>query len=62
MAVEVGCTGFSARSATGLLGDLGYTGRERKDLLRKIGEVAEEASRSIWRWSAIKEWCKDKTS
>ena len=55
MAVEVGCTGFSARSATGLLGDLGYTGRERKDLLRKIGEVAEEASRPIWRWSAIKE-------
>ena len=29
---------------------------------RKAGEVAEEASRSIWRWSAIKEWGKDKRS
>ena len=46
----------------GLLRDLGYTGREMKYLLRKIGEVADEASRTIWRWSAIKEWGKDKTS
>ena len=43
----MGCRGFLARSVAGLLRDLGYTGRERKDLLRKIGEVAEEASRSI---------------
>ena len=55
------CRGFPARSVAGLLRDLGYTGRERKYLLRKIGEVAEEASRSIWRWSTIKEWVKDNT-
>ena len=48
-------------SVAGLLRDLGYTGRERKDLLRMIEEVAKDASRSIWRWSTIKEWVKDNT-
>ena len=37
---------------------MGYTGKERKNLVRKIGDVAEDASRSIWRWSSIKEWGK----
>ena len=59
-AVEVGCRGFPARSLTVLLRDMGYTGKERKNLVRKIGDVAEDASRSIWRWSSIKEWGKDK--
>ena len=58
-AVEVGCKGFPARSMTVLLRDVGYTGKERKNILRKIGDVAEEASRAIWRWSSIKEWSKD---
>ena len=57
-AVEVGCRGFPARSLTVLLRDMGYTGKERKNLVRKIGDVAEDASRSIWRWSSIKEWGK----
>ena len=57
-AVEVGCKGFPARSLTVLFRDMGYTGRERKELLRRIGDVAEEASRAIWRWSSIKEWGK----
>ena len=57
-AVEVGCKGFPARSLTVLFRDTGYTGRERKELLRRIGDVAEEASRAIWRWSSIKEWGK----
>ena len=58
-AVEVGCKGFPARSLTVLLRDVGYTGKERKNILRKVGDVAEEASRAIWRWSSIKEWHKD---
>ena len=59
-AVEVGCRGFPARSLTVLLRDMGYTGKERKSLLRMIGNVAEEASRAIWSWSNIKEWGKMK--
>ena len=54
----MGCRGFPPRSGARLLRDLGYTGRKRKDLLRKIEEVAEEAIWSIWRWGAIKEWGK----
>ena len=37
-----------------LLRDMGYTGKWRKSLLRKIGRVAKEASRAIW--SNMKEW------
>ena len=60
-AVEVGCRGFPARSVGRTAKRPGiYRKRERKDLLRKIGEVAEEASMSIWRWCAIKEWGKDR--
>ena len=33
---------------TELLRDIGYTGKERNALLRKIGDVTEEASRAIW--------------
>ena len=43
-AVEVGCKGFPARSLTVLLRDVGYTGKERKNILRTVGDVAEEAS------------------
>ena len=56
--VEVGCRGFPAQSMTALLRDIGYTGKERKALLRKIGDVTEEASRAIWSWSNVKEWGK----
>ena len=59
-AVEMGCRGFPARSLTMLLRDIGFTGKERKSMLRKIGNVAEEASRAIWSWSNIKEWGKKK--
>ena len=51
--MEVGCRGFPARSITAMLKYIEYTGRERKDLLRRIEEVAEEASRAIW--SCVKE-------
>ena len=49
-----------AGSLTVLLRYMSNTGTERKNLVRKIGDVAEDASRSIWRWSSIKEWGKDK--
>ena len=49
--VEVGCRGFPANSMASLIRALGYTGKQKKTALRKIGEKAEEASRSIWYWS-----------
>ena len=55
-AVEVGCRGFPAASFATLLKDIGFGGGERKRCLKKVGEVAERASRSIWTWSRMKEW------
>ena len=55
-AVEVGCRGFPATSMASLLKDMGIEGGERKRRLKKIGEAAEKASRSIWNWSRTKEW------
>ena len=49
--VEVGCRGFPANSMAAFIRALGYTGKKRKTALKKIGEKAEEASRSIWYWS-----------
>ena len=39
---------------------MGYTGKERENLVKKIRDAAEDANRAIWRWSSIKEWGKDK--
>ena len=55
-AVEVGCRGFPAASMASFLGEIGIKGNERKKKLKKIGEVAEQASRSVWTWSHHKEW------
>ena len=55
-AVEVGCRGFPASSMAALLKDMGVDGGERKRRLKKIGEAAEKASKSIWNWSRMKEW------
>ena len=49
--MEVGCRGFPANSMAAFIRALGYTGKKRKSTLKKIGEKAEEASRSIWYWS-----------
>lgn len=57
-AVEVGCRGFPASSMASLLKDMGVDGGERKRRLKKIGEAAEMASRSIWNWSRMKDWGK----
>ena len=55
-AVEVGCRGFPASSLATLLKDIGIAGGERRRRLKRIGEAAERASKSIWNWSKTKEW------
>ena len=53
-AAEVGCRGFPARSVAGLLSDLGYTGRERKDLLRKrCGRRGQQVNMEMERYQGI---------
>ena len=54
-AVEVGCRGFPASSIASFYKEIGITGSERNRLLKKIGEVAGNASRRIWSWSNIKQ-------
>ena len=56
--IEVGCKGFAAASMASFLKDIGLTGSERTRSLKKIGEVAESASRKIWNWSHFVEWGK----
>ena len=55
-AVEVGCRGFPASSMASFLKEMGVQGGERKRMLSRMGEAAERASRSVWRWSHFKEW------
>ena len=55
-AVEIGCRGFPAGSTVTLLKELGFNGKRRKGILKILSETAEEASRSIWRWSHQKQW------
>ena len=54
--VEVGCRGFAARSVLQFLKDIGYDGRKKKMIIKKIEEVAEQASHKIWNWSHAKAW------
>ena len=58
-AIEVGCRGFPAASMASFLKEIGIQGNERRRKLKRIGEVAENASRSIWRWSHFKSWGSD---
>ena len=53
-AVEIGCRGFPALSMSRLLKDLGYVGQERRKKLEKLGNIAEEASRKLWKASHFK--------
>ena len=55
-AVEVGCRGFPAVSMSTLLREMGLTGGERKKIIEKLGSIAEEASRTIWKASHYKNW------
>ena len=55
-AVEIGCRGFPAVSMSRLLKELGFVGGERRKMMEKLGGLAEEASRSIWRASHYTNW------
>ena len=35
---------------------IGYRGKDGKRALEEIGQTAETASHSIWKWSQIKNW------
>ena len=52
--IEVGCRGFPAASMASLMKEIGIRGNERRRKLKRIREVAENASRSIWGWSHFK--------
>ena len=54
--VEIGSRGFAAGSAAILLKEIGYRGRKKKTIIKKIEEITEEASSMIWRWSHVREW------
>ena len=57
--VEVGCRGFAFGSLSQVLRDIGYDGREKKMVIKKVEEVAEHCSNMIWRWSHSKAWGKE---
>ena len=47
---------MAAASMAALFRDLGVKGRKKALLLKKIGEEAEKASRTLWRMSKVKSW------
>ena len=54
--VEVGCRGYPASSMSRLITELGYSGRQKKEILKKLGRAAEESSMQIWKCSQFKHW------
>ena len=54
--IEVGCRGFAAGSLAYLLKCVGYTGRKKKDIIKKVEDIAADASQTIWRCSHFKNW------
>ena len=54
--VEVGCRGFPAASMSTFLKEIGYPGGQRKLVIEKISNTAEEASRTLWRASHFRKW------
>ena len=54
--VEVGCRGFSGSSLLRFLKELGYNGKKRTQIIKKVEAEAENASHMIWNWSHMQEW------
>ena len=54
--VEVGCRGYPASTMSRLIGDIGYSGRQRRSILAKLGRTAEECSMQIWKCSQYRQW------
>ena len=55
-AVEVGCRGFPAPSMGRMLKEIGYEGRQKREILKKLSSLAEESSLYIWKTSHMKTW------
>ena len=55
-AVEVGCRGFPAPSMGRMLKEIGYEGRLKREILKKLSSIAEESSLYIWKTSNMKTW------
>ena len=54
--VEVGCRGFAANSLSIFLKDLGFTGKEKTNIIKKVELEAEKASNMVWNWSHVQQW------
>ena len=54
--IEVGCRGFVATSVVKTLTKLGIRGKEKRNIIRKVGEVAEKASNWLWIKRSDKLW------
>ena len=54
--VEVGSRGFPAPSMIKLVKEIGFQGRKKKELLKKMSVTAEESSMQIWKSSFFKTW------
>ena len=59
MTVEMGCRGFPAYSMVRLLKELGYQGKQKKEILMKLRTITEEASLYIWKTSQCKTWSRE---
>ena len=54
--VEIGARGFVVRSMVKLVKELGLGGKERRTLIRRLGETTERSSNWVWLKSGEKEW------
>ena len=54
--VEIGCRGFASSSMINLIKDLGFPGKQRRFIVRKLCNVAEECSMHLWKCSQLKNW------
>ena len=54
--VEVGCRGFPAPSMRRMLKEIGFQGRKKNEILKKLSLKAEESSMSLWQRSHFKTW------
>ena len=54
--VEIGCRGFASSSIINLLKDMGFSGAQRRSIVKKLCNEAEESSMHIWKCSHFKNW------
>ena len=54
--IEIGCRGYASSSVTNLLKDLGFSGQQRRAIVVKMCNEAEECSMQLWRCSHFKSW------